>query len=87
MKKNWIFNIQAFFFFLTRDYLSTENGYLPKTRWMKLKTLTSSFNRDREHFEIKASKNDGVPALCICCAMIILLFQLNNILIKRGVSF
>lgn len=58
MKKNWIFKIQAFFF-LTRDYLSTENGYLPKSRWMKLKTLTSNFNRDKEHFEIKASKNDG----------------------------
>ena len=67
--------------------MSTENGYLPKSRWMKLKTLTSNFNRDREHFEIEASKNDGVPALCICCAMIILLFQLNNILIKKGVSF
>lgn len=52
--------------------MSTENGYLPKSRWMKLKTLTSNFNRDKEHFEIKASKNDGVPTLCICCAMIIL---------------
>lgn len=82
MKENWIFKIQAFFY-LTRDYLCTD-GYSPKSRWIKLKTLTSNFKGDREHFEIRASKNDGFPALYICCGLIRLLFQLNNIFIKGG---